>query len=214
MAGVRFCITLLSAVLLPATTLAHADISHGRGVVAGFLHPFSGLDHVVAMLAVGLWGAVLDPAALWVLPVAFLLVMAFGGLLGLLGVPIPGVEIGIALSGLAMGLLVLVAPAQAHAPGTGLGPAIDGVAWLLETPSDLLVATALVALQHQQPAPIHRPTWLLSLPMPLAWTAAALIAQALPLLRGPWGAITLRIGGSWIAAASLLMLGWQLRHPQ
>jgi urease accessory protein len=73
----------------------------------GLLHPISGLDHVVAMVAVGLWGAVLGPPALWVLPVAFPLVMAFGGLLGLLGVPIPGVEIGIAVSGLVMGLMVL-----------------------------------------------------------------------------------------------------------
>jgi urease accessory protein len=59
------------------------------------------------MLAVGLWGAVLGPPALWVLPVAFPMVMAFGGLLGLLGVPIPGVEIGIAVSGLVLGLMVL-----------------------------------------------------------------------------------------------------------
>lgn len=75
--------------------------------MAGFLHPITGLDHVVAMVAVGLWGAVLAPPALWVLPVAFPLVMAFGGLLGMLGVPIPGVEIGIAVSGLVMGLMVL-----------------------------------------------------------------------------------------------------------
>jgi urease accessory protein len=75
--------------------------------VAGFLHPISGLDHVVAMVAVGLWGAVLGPPALWVLPVAFPIVMAFGGMLGLLEVPIPGVEIGIAVSGLVMGLMVL-----------------------------------------------------------------------------------------------------------
>jgi len=86
---------------------AHADAHSGGGFVAGFLHPISGLDHVVAMVAVGLWGAVLGPPALWVLPVAFPIVMAFGGLLGLLGVPIPGVEIGIAVSGLVMGLMVL-----------------------------------------------------------------------------------------------------------
>jgi len=99
---------LVAAVLSPAAAWAHAD-GHpgGGGFVAGFLHPISGLDHVVAMVAVGLWGAVLGPPALWVLPVAFPMVMAFGGLLGLLGVPIPGVEIGIALSGLVMGLMVL-----------------------------------------------------------------------------------------------------------
>jgi urease accessory protein len=96
-----------AAALAPAAAWAHADTSHGGGFVAGFLHPISGLDHVVAMVAVGLWGAVLGPPALWVLPVAFPMVMAFGGLLGLLGVPIPGVEIGIAVSGVVMGLMVL-----------------------------------------------------------------------------------------------------------
>ena len=94
--------------LAPAAAWAHVDGHHGGGFLAGLLHPISGLDHVVAMVAVGLWGAVLGPPALWVLPVAFPLVMAFGGLLGLLGVPIPGVEIGIAVSGLAMGLRVLL----------------------------------------------------------------------------------------------------------
>lgn len=93
--------------LVPTSAWAHADGHPGGGFVAGLLHPISGLDHVVAMVAVGLWGAVLGPPALWVLPVAFPLVMALGGLLGLLGVPIPGVEIGIAVSGLVMGLMVL-----------------------------------------------------------------------------------------------------------
>jgi urease accessory protein len=93
--------------LVPTAAWAHADGHPGGGFVAGLLHPISGLDHVVAMVAVGLWGAVLGTPALWVLPVAFPMVMAFGGLLGLLGVPIPGVEIGIAVSGLVMGLMVL-----------------------------------------------------------------------------------------------------------
>jgi urease accessory protein len=93
--------------LAPAAAWAHADGHPGGGFMAGLLHPISGLDHVVAMVAVGLWGAVLGPPALWVLPVAFPMVMAFGGLLGLMGVPIPGVEIGIAVSGLVMGLMVL-----------------------------------------------------------------------------------------------------------
>jgi len=86
---------------------AHGEASHSAGFVAGLLHPITGLDHVVAMVAVGLWGAVLGPPALWLLPVAFPIVMALGGCLGLLGVPIPGVEIGIALSGLVLGLMVL-----------------------------------------------------------------------------------------------------------
>jgi urease accessory protein len=87
---------------------AHEEAGQAAGLLAGLLHPVSGLDHVAAMIAVGLWGAVLGPPALWVLPVAFPLVMAFGGLLGLLGVPVPGVEVGIALSAVVLGAMVLL----------------------------------------------------------------------------------------------------------
>ncbi len=100
----------LSAVLVVcALTLpvaAHVEAGEAGGLLTGFLHPVSGLDHVVAMLAVGLWGAQLGAPALWVLPVFFPMVMALGGMLALVGLPVPGVEIGIALSGLALGLFV------------------------------------------------------------------------------------------------------------
>lgn len=75
-------------------------------LVTGWLHPLTGVDHVIAMVAVGLWGAVLGSPALWLLPVVFPLVMAVGGALALAGLALPGVEIGIALSGLALGLAV------------------------------------------------------------------------------------------------------------
>ena len=100
-------IAWVAALLAPAAAWAHADLLPGGGFVAGFLHPISGLDHVVAMVAVGLWGAVLGPPALWLLPLAFPPVMALGGLLAVVGIPLPGVEVGIALSGLVMGLMVL-----------------------------------------------------------------------------------------------------------
>ena len=103
----RALVALVVAVLTPLAAWAHADPHPGGGFAAGFLHPISGLDHVVAMVAVGLWGAVLGPAALWLLPLAFPPVMALGGLLALLGVPLPGVEVGIALSGVVMGMMVL-----------------------------------------------------------------------------------------------------------
>ena len=77
------------------------------------MHPVSGPDHVLAMVAVGLWGAVLGAPAIWVLPVAFPLVMAVGGVLGLLGVPLPGVEVGIAISAVVLGAMVL---AEARPP--------------------------------------------------------------------------------------------------
>jgi len=97
----------LALVLSPVAAFAHEETGQAAGFLAGLAHPVSGLDHVLAMIAVGLWGAVLGPPAIWVLPVAFPLVMAFGGLMGLLGFPLPGVEIGIAVSAVVLGALVL-----------------------------------------------------------------------------------------------------------
>lgn len=89
------------------TALGHEEVGAAAGLLSGLHHPVSGWDHVLAMIAVGLWGAQLGPPALWVLPVAFPMVMALGGMLGLLGIPIPGVEMGIALSALVLGSMVL-----------------------------------------------------------------------------------------------------------
>jgi len=86
--------------------LAHDETGGASGFAAGFLHPISGLDHVVAMVAVGIWGAQLGAPAMWLLPVAFPMAMAVGGFLGLMGVAVPGVEIGIALSAVLLGLAV------------------------------------------------------------------------------------------------------------
>ncbi len=98
---------LLAIAAAPVVALAHEETGQAAGILAGLAHPVSGLDHVLAMIAVGLWGAVLGAPAIWVLPVAFPLVMALGGLLGLLGIPLPGVEIGIAVSAIVLGLMVL-----------------------------------------------------------------------------------------------------------
>lgn len=100
---------LAFALLLGAATTAHAHEASGvaGGFVSGFVHPILGWDHVAAMVAVGLWGAVLGNPAIWVLPVVFPLVMAFGGALGVIGVPLPAVEIGIAVSALVLGCMVL-----------------------------------------------------------------------------------------------------------
>jgi len=97
----------LALVLSPVAAFGHQEVGQAAGLLAGLSHPVSGLDHVLAMIAVGLWGAVLGPPAIWVLPVAFPMVMAFGGLMGLLGFPLPGVEIGIAVSAVVLGALVL-----------------------------------------------------------------------------------------------------------
>lgn len=93
------------AVLLPV--LPHDPGGIAAGLLAGLWHPVSGLDHVLAMVAVGLWGAQLGAPYVWLLPIAFPLVMACGGALGLAGVALPFVELGIALSAVALGVFVL-----------------------------------------------------------------------------------------------------------
>ena len=105
----RLVFYLLFAFFTPLTAMAHTESGTAGGFLSGFNHPLTGLDHIVAMVAVGLWGAFLGPPAMWILPVVFPVVMALGGALGILGVPIPKVEIGIALSGVILGLMVAFA---------------------------------------------------------------------------------------------------------
>ena len=99
------------AILLAYASAASAHEATGitGGFLSGFMHPLLGWDHVVAMVAVGLWGAFLGSPAIWVLPVVFPLVMAFGGALGVVGVPIPAVETGIAASAVVLGAMVAFA---------------------------------------------------------------------------------------------------------
>jgi len=98
--------TLLGLASAPA--LAHTGESAG-GFIAGLAHPVFGPDHVVAMVAVGLWGAFLGAPAIVLLPIVFPMVMAFGGVLGILGLPLPATETGIAASAIVLGLMVLAA---------------------------------------------------------------------------------------------------------
>jgi urease accessory protein len=99
-----------AAFLLAALGAADPAFAHSGptgGFVTGLAHPVSGLDHVAAMVAVGLWGAQLGRPALWVLPVAFPMVMAGGAFLALVGLGLPNVEVGIAISGIVLGAVVL-----------------------------------------------------------------------------------------------------------
>ena len=105
-----FQTTLVVALVLAASpALAHTGVGVSGGFLSGFSHPIFGWDHVVAMVAVGLWGAFLGAPAIWLLPVIFPLVMAFGGALGVIGVPLPGVETGIAASAVVLGLMIALA---------------------------------------------------------------------------------------------------------
>src|SRR5437899_602305 len=100
---------LLALALLASPALAHSETGVAIDFMGGFMHPIFGPDHVVAMVAVGLWGAFLGAPAIWLLPVVFPLMMAVAGAFGVLGVPLPGVEIGIAVSAIMLGTMVALA---------------------------------------------------------------------------------------------------------
>ena len=92
--------------LLPSFAFAHTGIGIAGGFMHGYLHPFSGLDHVCAMLAVGLWAVQQGGRPVWAVPLTFVAVMALGGVLPMLGIGLPFAEQGIALSVLLLGVLI------------------------------------------------------------------------------------------------------------
>ena len=189
----RRCALVLSLLLVALPAMAHVQQGQAAGFLTGLAHPVSGLDHVLAMVAVGLWGAQLGAPAIWLLPVNFPLVMAFGGFLGLLGIPLPGIEIGVALSALALGLAVatawrppLVIAAllvagfavfHGHAHGTELPEGQSGLTYSM----GFVVATGLLHLAGIGIGLIHR------------WVA---------------GRIVQRVLGVGVAAGGLFLL-WQ-----
>lgn len=100
-------IALLS--ILPAVAQAHPGGHGSIGWGSGFAHPFMGMDHILAMIAVGLWAVQLGGRAIWQVPCAFVVAMVFGGALGVAGVGLPLVEHGILASVLVLGLLIAFA---------------------------------------------------------------------------------------------------------
>ncbi len=186
----RSGLTLVAA-LWPIAALAHQSGGEAIGFLGGLKHPVSGWDHVLAMVAVGLWGAQLGAPAIWLLPVTFPMVMAFGGMLALLGVPLPGGEIGIALSAIALGGVVLAEarpplPAAAllvgffaifhgHAHGTELPPGANGLLYSV----GFVIATGALHATGIGIGLVHR------------WRA---------------GAIALRVAGAVVAGAGVVFL--------
>ena len=174
-----------------APALAHTGSAAG-GFAGGISHPLFGPDHVAAMVAVGLWGAFLGSPAIYILPIVFPLVMAFGGVLGILGVPLPGVEIGIAVSAAVLGMMVALAArpplwvagvivgafaiCHGHAHGTELPPGADALAYS----AGFVIATGC----------LH-----------LCGIAFGLLA------RRPLGRIVVRTAGGAIAIAGVMFLG-------
>lgn len=185
--------------LLPAALLfalatsasAHSEAGAAGGFASGFTHPLFGLDHVVAMVAVGLWGAFLGKKAMWALPVIFPMVMALGGALGIMGIPLPFVETGIALSGVVLGLMIafkicpplwvagiivgIFAIFHGHAHGTELPDAASPLTFAI----GFVIATGLLHLCG--------------------------IAFGL-LDKWSWGTTAIRIGGALIALTGFLFL--------
>ena len=173
--------------------VARAALAHGQtGAAAGFLtglgHPVSGLDHVLAMIAVGLWGAQLGAPAIWLLPVTFPMVMALGAFLGLVGVPLPGVEIGIGLSALLLGAMVA---AEAR-------PKIAIAA----------VAVGFFAIFHGHAHGVELPPGQSGLTYSIGFVVATGCLHAVGITIGlvhrwPWGRLALRGAGAAVALAGV-----------
>lgn len=132
-----FILVLAVSLLQHGAAEAHLYGAYGAGFEGGFVHPFSGLDHMLAMVAVGLWAAQRGGKALWVVPGAFIGIMVVGGLAGFLGLKLPFVETGIAASLMVLGLLIACAlplPVAAMAAVVGLFAFFHGHAHGTELP--------------------------------------------------------------------------------
>lgn len=100
-------IFFIAALAVPALAFAHTGEGPHNGFLHGFSHPFSGLDHVLTMVAVGLWAAQMQGRAIWLMPLVFVAVMGLGGLLGMVSLPVILAEHGIMLSLLILGTLLV-----------------------------------------------------------------------------------------------------------
>ncbi len=177
--------------MMPFALLAHPGVGVAAGFASGFLHPLSGPDHMLAMIGVGIWGSQLGKPGIWVLPVTFPLVMAVGGVLGVRGVPLPGVEIGVAASALALGVMILFA---ARPP-----------LWA----AALLVGT--FAIFHGYAHGVELPTAAAPLAFGLGFVLATGMLHVVGIAIGlvhklKWGSQALRVAGAGIAAGGLYFL--------
>ena len=185
-------LAIAAIAIIPHSAFAHVGIGATASFIAGLEHPFSGLDHIAAMVAVGLWAALKGGRALWLWPVAFVSAMLIGGALGMAYVAVPFVEPGILASVVVLGLLVALAadlplPVGAaiiamfaifhgHAHGAELPPGANAMAFSV----GFVIATGL----------LH-----------LAGIAFGLLG------RWPRGRIAVRTMGGVIAVAGLVFLG-------
>lgn len=136
----RASLFLLPFLLLPSLAQAHPGHGTATAFAGGFAHPLSGLDHLCAMIAVGLWAAQRGGRALWALPLAFVSVMSLGAVLGMGGITVPFAEQGIAASVLILGILIAAAmrlPMIASVSIVGLFAAFHGYAHGAEMPASV-----------------------------------------------------------------------------
>ncbi len=166
-----YLLVLAAACSTSVPANAHILAGEAGGFLSGLQHPISGMDHILAMVSVGLWGAQLGAPAIWLLPITFPIVMAFGGFLGLIGIEFPGVEVGIALSALLLGAAVmtqwrppLLAAAalvgvfalfHGHAHGAELPPGESGLLYSI----GFVVATGLLHLVGIGIGSVHKWAW-------------------------------------------------------
>jgi urease accessory protein len=125
--------------LVPTSAFAHFGADHTHSFGEGFAHPFGGLDHILAMVTVGLLAWQLGGRAIWLVPATFVSLMALGGALGIAGEPLSVVEYGIAASLIVLGAMVALgmrAPTVVAAALVGLFAMFHGYAHGMETPAD------------------------------------------------------------------------------
>ncbi|MBI5435610.1 MAG: HupE/UreJ family protein [Nitrosomonadales bacterium] len=146
----------LFAIGIPSLAHAHAGIGHASGWAHGLSHPVGGLDHICAMIAVGLWATQMGGRAIWLVPLTFVTVMALGGVLGMAAVPLAYTEQGIVMSLLVLGVLIAAAirlPLAVSAAVVGVFAVFHGYAHGAEMPQSasalayaagFMLATALL----------------------------------------------------------------------
>jgi urease accessory protein len=186
--------SLFLLIFSPGTAWAHVGVGTTAGLVNGFVHPIFGWDHLLAMVAVGLWAAQRGGRAVWLLPAAFVGTMALGGVLGSIGLALPGVEAGILASVLVLGALIAMAARfplgiavavvalsalfHGHAHGAEMPQAVSGLSYGL----GFCAATAL----------LH--------------TAGVMIPLSLRRLVGERQVQWIRLAGAGICAAGVILL--------
>ncbi|HEY5778752.1 MAG TPA: HupE/UreJ family protein [Terrimicrobiaceae bacterium] len=147
----RVFAVLAAILLLPSLAHAHVGVGETGGFLHGMGHPLSGLDHICAMVAVGLWASQMGGRAIWAVPLTFVGVMALAGALGMFGFHVPFVETGIVVSVLTLGVLIAAAvrlPLSSSMIIVGLFAIFHGYAHgaeMPETASGLAYAAGFVA---------------------------------------------------------------------